>query len=158
MTKRPVPEEFKEIIEMQASLLQKMKDDGLQNIKKFFKRIFDEIPNLKSITFQGYTPYFNDGDICEYHLSMDYPNIQFIDGTNGIGGDDNFECEPPWKWEEEKSKYSAEQLKRFTEYKQAKNYLILLYGVEEMCKLTFGDHAQITVTQDDIQIDEYNHD
>jgi hypothetical protein len=34
-----------------------------------YKEIFDNFSHVEKIRIIGYTPYFNDGDVCEYRLS-----------------------------------------------------------------------------------------
>ncbi len=44
-----------------------------------FKTIFEQAPKLKSFGWTQYTPYFNDGDTCEFGVHFDYP---YINGAN----------------------------------------------------------------------------
>jgi hypothetical protein len=37
-----------------------------------FKEIFESAPKLKSFGWTQYTPYFNDGDTCEFGTNIDY--------------------------------------------------------------------------------------
>lgn len=55
--------------------------------EKFFKdnsrAIFDKYPNLASFSWNQYTPYFNDGEPCEF--SADYEHLTI----NGMDSCDN---------------------------------------------------------------------
>jgi hypothetical protein len=44
-----------------------------------FVDLFKQAPNLKSFGWTQYTPYFNDGDTCEFSIHFDYP---YINGVN----------------------------------------------------------------------------
>jgi len=46
-------------------ILQKGKD----LLKKGLNVIFEEYPNIDSISWNQYTPYFNDGDPCEFSVN-----------------------------------------------------------------------------------------
>lgn len=65
---------------------EKAKAEMLETAKANFKdcaqEIFNEHPILKSFSWTQYTPYFNDGDACEFSVHTDYPRIKFY-GENG---------------------------------------------------------------------------
>lgn len=44
----------------------KMAKDGKMLIEQAFKDFFATNPEVSAIYWQQYTPYFNDGDICEF--------------------------------------------------------------------------------------------
>ena len=44
-----------------------------------FTELFAQAPDLKSFGWTQYTPYFNDGDSCEFGVHLDYP---YINGTD----------------------------------------------------------------------------
>lgn len=41
------------------------------------KSVFENHPDLKSFSWTQYTPYFNDGDTCEFSAHTDDPYIQY---------------------------------------------------------------------------------
>ena len=51
-----------EIKEMQS----KFREQGQELIREAFKEFFQNYPNVKSIWWEQYTPYFNDGEPCEF--------------------------------------------------------------------------------------------
>lgn len=49
-------------------------------INEVVQAIFNEMPDVNVMAVQGYTPYFNDGDICEWSIatSVDYYNLDDV--------------------------------------------------------------------------------
>jgi len=55
----------------------------LQNeFPTMFVDLFKQAPNLKSFGWTQYTPYFNDGDTCEFSVHLDYPYFNGIDSED----------------------------------------------------------------------------
>lgn len=104
-------------------------------LNKEIMEIFDSDMELKSIAFQAYTPYFNDGDTCYYGVRCDEP---IINGTI-----DAYEVD----WDEYKSWVNRDSVQRFID---------LIYKIEncgeDICKTIFGDHVEVTFarTEDDL--------
>ncbi len=48
--------------------------------QKGTKELFEENPGLKSFSFQGYSPYFNDGEDLIFSAYTDCPDINGEDG------------------------------------------------------------------------------
>lgn len=133
--------------------------------------------------WQQYTPYFNDGDVCEF--SVGAPWIRTVDDDEDADACDLEASrlhptlgDVAYKWvefnEKEKAEYRAKWHTSYTpsgEYKRIEKEskysdlleLILKLKVdageyEDAMYDAFGDHAQVTVTKTGIQIDEYDHD
>jgi len=49
---------------------------------KIFKPIFESIPELETISWTQYTPYFNDGDDCIFTIHSDIP---YLNGRDDYG-------------------------------------------------------------------------
>jgi phage host-nuclease inhibitor protein Gam len=133
---------------MNKSEIQKLKNEiksKREELKSFcqeqFKlggeELFEQNPTLKSFSFKGFIPYFNDGDTCEYSADIDYPDI------NGESGYDI-------EYDEDKKELIPLQEK-------VKDFLQNFD--DEFYESVFGSHAEVTVTKDQIKIKEYtNHD
>ena len=64
-----------EIKQKQAEIkrLQKeLQDKSSEIFLSSFKNLFEETPKLKSFAWSQYTPYFNDGETCEFSANVDY--------------------------------------------------------------------------------------
>lgn len=116
--------------------LKKSVENFLESISEINETIFNEItshifqefPDIESFRFTGYTPGFNDGDACEFTLTIDYCSIDLKDKTQ--------------KFDE--SKYQE------TIYK----YLNLM--PESFYHTHFGNNVAVTITADDVTVEDYD--
>lgn len=58
-----------EIVKSRNELLSKIRKDGETALKETFKEVFDEFPELKSIRWTQYTPYWCDGGACFFRVN-----------------------------------------------------------------------------------------
>lgn len=108
-------------------------------IKGVFMEVFEIHPEIERISWCQFTPYFNDGDPCVF----DIHDIHFL--TKDDPKDMKDEHLYDWHYD----------IKRFPALKSLNN---LLHSSEEMLLMLFGDHCQITVTRDGIDVEEFEHD
>jgi hypothetical protein len=57
---------FNELKEMKAAYDRKLQQEGEAAVKDAFKDLFDKFPEVRSVVWCQYTPYFNDGDTCTF--------------------------------------------------------------------------------------------
>lgn len=128
-----------------------------------------DVESVKAIRWEQYTPYFNDGDICEF--SVYDAEIKLADGDEDTGErDDGFLSTysvelrggPVEKYSSEIGNW--EPTGKVFERHPAHGPL------EELNKLTgsgafdnaledlFGDHARVLVKRDGIEVESYEHD
>lgn len=66
-----------------AALIEDVKKPLIEEIRKnfpsYFKELFEENPNVENFGWSQYTPYFNDGDTCEFTVHTDYICINDFD-------------------------------------------------------------------------------
>jgi hypothetical protein len=149
-----------------------------------FTELFAEAPNLKSFGWTQFTPYFNDGNSCEFGVNFDYP---YINGSNEDYDEEsdisikiydykNLETEEDVRINDEvaeKVGYTWYKGKRIgerglyydTNYDEAAAKAVdqikeVLNSIpEDFFKDLFGDHAKITLHADgSIEVEEYEHD
>lgn len=127
------------------------------------KEFFDENPELKSFGWNQYTPYFNDGDTCEFSANTDYIYIngEHVDDCDWI----NEKTVTNWgKWnnttkvyegrvEIDNDKWNKSLSDITTEIKD-----FLGHFEDDFFISQFGDHSEITVTREGIDISDYEHD
>jgi hypothetical protein len=100
------------------------------------KALFAKHPKMQSFSWRQYTPYFNDGDECEFSAHTDDPNI------NG---------ESEWDGENRNSREWMAIHEDVTELLKAID--------EESLKEMFGDHCEVIATRDGaVNVEEYSHD
>lgn len=119
--------------QLKVSALQKEFQNLFQDRVKV---VFDAVPALEKIEIIQYTPYFMDGDACEFSIS----SVSFYDDVEESHG-----------YEEDFTSPSEQQV-----LKEALNKFI--YQNEELMKSMYGDHAIISITREGTEIDEYEHD
>ena len=114
-------------------------------MKKDFKKFFEDNPDIQAIKWVQYTPYFNDGDPCEFRVGdFSFCNTDdkevlsdvWYDWYNGDGEDPIISNNRTDAFE---SSY-------------------LSSAAEDVMLATFGDHAEIIATIDGFQVEHYDHD
>lgn len=130
-----------------AALKKKMSDlrkEMETAAKDFFKTasktLFDENPKLESFGWSQYTPYFNDGDTCEFSANTDYEAVS----VNGMSqwGEEWPEDEKEAKEIEKLSKVVSKFLNQFED--------------DDFEKM-FGDHVEVTVTRKGVKTEGHDH-
>ena len=127
------------------------------------KDVFDKNPRLESFSWNQYTPYFNDGDTCVFSANTDYLKIngEYADDSDWISentvtswGTYNRETKKyEGRVEVPNESYDAE-LDKVTQ--EIKDFLCLFD--DDFYIRKFGDHSEITVTKEGIEVEEYEHD
>lgn len=130
------------------------------NAKVLFRQasgtLFTEYPNLIAYGWTQYTPYFNDGDTCEFGSNHDDPGIvltsdlsEFTDGTFDI---DEFDI-----YDFYKSSYSADKRDPADNKAiDAVREFLRLFDDDDMYGM-FGDHRVIKITRDGVEVEDYDH-
>jgi hypothetical protein len=108
--------------------------------------VFAKHPRLKSFGWSQYTPYWCDGDVCEFSAMNDYPDI--VLSGNDMEGDIEI-CEghaDARSLTYEEDKVICEDVKDF------------LGGFDDDDLLMmFEDHATVTVTRESVEVSECEH-
>lgn len=131
-------------------------------------------PNVVEYGWRQYTPYFNDGDVCEFgvhelwvrttlddedkdtyelEVSSWHPTLgteRYIQGDvipSKYGYGHSY---GPGRWEHKENPFPETT-------KLAERVAEVIGGAEVTLLEWFGDHAEITITKDGIQVDEYDH-
>lgn len=143
--------------------------------------LFDNHPIVEEIWWTQYTPYFNDGDACEfgvgemfYRLTRDEDACEY-EGTN-VASLANLETYKEYSrngnadyWEkrirQEENKRASwiplgldSFLEDFEAFQRAVNSIS-----EDVMKATFGDHVRVSISRNAegkavVSVDEYDHD
>lgn len=133
------------------------------NFKDLFVGFFEKHPAVECIGWTQYTPYFNDGDTCEFNVHdfgyrtfADADNDQYIWGGSVTGRYWDYPTRTYVVGLTEDQialGYTEEMCADWNELDSA------LRGIpDDIYEDLFGDHAQITVTREGVTVDEYEHD
>jgi len=152
----------------------KMIEEGKKVLTEGFKAYLDKYPQVGSLTWSQYTPYFNDGDSCVFSRNDIYAlPLAKQEGDEDDDEDDYPEGrhmflldydikEPPgeknrWTWKDRPYKPVPGMTEE--EVKQAAADLALFEKIpDEVFLDVFDDHVEVTVTRDGIDVEEYSHD
>jgi hypothetical protein len=129
----------------------------------FYKYIFEKYPTLESFGWTQYTPYFNDGDATIFSVNTDYISIndEYVDDAKWASEVNVIN----WgTWNRELKVYEGRVDEPNTNYDpiltSASNEITNFLGNfdNEFYLSKFGDHAEITVTRNGVDISDYDHD
>lgn len=112
-----------EIKNLKKELTQKAKD----GLMVCLKELFEQHPEVKSLHFTAYTPYFNDGDECTFLCGAHYATFN----------------------EDEDAEVSSDVTDIF--------HGALAQLDNDTWKDIVGDHALVTITPQGINVAEYDH-
>jgi flagellin-like hook-associated protein FlgL len=130
----------------------KKKKEEISKIKKeveviakeaFFsgvKDLFKNHEDLAGIKWSQYTPYFNDGDSCEFGSHNHDANIILKSDDESL---EEADC-----WHERANDAPA--------VKAAVDFMVN-FDDDDMYAL-FGDHVQVTVSEKGVEVEDYEHD
>lgn len=150
---------FDAAIEEMAAAKREAAERGKELIESVIGKFFDDNPRAKIVSWEQYTPYFNDGDVCAF--GMREVNV-FIDGISN-------ESDSDWDWLpyvpsgrgtsdwsrkvwdewEARSEEDKDAIIRATEFASK------LASVEEFLEAAFGDHVRITARREGIFVEGY---
>lgn len=124
---------FAPFIEAKKALDEKIKAEGEKSVKSFFKEFFEKRPDVYGVKWNQYTPYFNDGEPCVFRVGTiaTYLNKEDFENVD----------KDIWEFEV----YGEEPETSLNE-------------VEDILLAVFGDHAQVSVTREKIEVEVYDHD
>lgn len=103
-----------------------------------FKELFDKYPNAESISWNQYTPYFNDGDECIFSVH-----------------NDNLEVNNQQSWDLDEDSEVYGEFEAIEE-----DFKTVLQTIpDDFYRDLFGDHVQVTINKNGtIDTEEYDHD
>jgi len=147
---------IEDVVQMQKDLDAKLAQFGQDAILPRAQAVLANFPEAEAVTWDQYTPYFNDGDACTFSVG-DFWAIKAgglkeieeeglypeelsidIDGSHGLSYQ---ECKPL---------YEA----------HAKKFAPLAEIPESILEKVFGDHVRVTLKRDETKftVEEYEHD
>jgi hypothetical protein len=154
-TIQDVVAEVKAVEEQKTALLANMKATGAPIFRQLFDECFAAHPEVLGFRWTQYTPYFNDGDACRFGVHE--IRVKLAGNEKDTGDyEDGFTEYSGWS-------YSADYRQKFP---AAESYATAVRGIHEgvaalgkdAMETLFGDHAEVTVTREGIEVDEYSHD
>lgn len=150
---------FDKLLNEQRELQKKFQTTAQALFKETTKEFFDKNPNVTGIVWTQYTPYFNDGDTCEFGVNdatftnaPDPENIRWDeyegDEETAADGSEIF----TWGgWGDVPEGLNVEMCRAFSR-------MICSSEMEDVMKAMFGDHVKVVATREGFDVDDYDHD
>lgn len=163
---------FEQLIADQAELQRKFQTQAQGLFKDITKEFFEKNPGITGVVWTQYTPYFNDGDTCEFSVG----DATFTNAPVDELGDvrwGEYEGETEGVWAADNIGYVLESDREY--YQDTKNAILAAGGVdaescllfskamgssemEDVMQAMFGDHVKVIATRDGFDVEEYEHD
>lgn len=167
-----IKEQFDSMIENQRSLVKSFQEQSQKLFKTVAKDFFDHNPGITAIKWTQYTPYFNDGETCEFRVnSPTFTNATLDELENVSYGEYDGEVEGVWATEYSISrilssdssydKETADLIRKCggvdAEYCDLFTEMLGCSEMENVFLAMFGDHVQVILTREGFQVDGYDH-
>lgn len=134
----------------------------IEELAPIMQAVLDD-PTIVEFGWTQYTPYFNDGDVCEFGVNT--PWYRTVEDSDDH---DEYELELPYhptigtrRWNRQKMTYESVRLspERLETAKRCEALDKALRGGEfdDVLLNSFGDHAEVIVRKDGIQVNHYSH-
>lgn len=150
---------FDKLLDEQRELQKKFQATAQALFKETTKEFFDKNANITAIVWTQYTPYFNDGDTCEFSVNeptfTNAPDPESVrwgeyDGDEEVAADGSeiFAWE---SWGEPPEGINVNMCEAFGRMIQSSE-------MEDVMKAMFGDHVKVVATREGFDVDDYDHD
>jgi hypothetical protein len=149
---------MKQLTALKTTLEEKLKEvqnQGKQAISEAFVEFFEKCPDVEAVRWSQYAPYFNDGDACEF--SVHELEVRLKD-------EEDFADQWSLNYELNKSKHGG----AFNREVDVEHPVVKILepisdalqssAMSSTMEAIFGNHVQVTVTRDGMEIDEHDHD
>lgn len=156
----------------------KIKQRPLEEFAPILQAVLDD-ESIVEFGWHQYTPHFNDGDPCEFGVGSPwFRTVQNVAASKPADGEDDGEDDgETWQlelcsnttlgerrrtWNREKKDweygdYVGTDAARYDRCQALKDAMGS-GAFDEVLLAAFGDHAEVTVKRDGIQVDFYSHD
>lgn len=138
-----------------AAVRQQAETEGKKAVHDGLLSLFEKHPTLAEVSWAQYTPYFNDGEPCEFSVNDPYFKLttDAEDGEEGWEGEDgygtwNARYDPKWNGPDP---HIYADIEAFAS-------VIKSDEMEQALEMAFGDHSRIIATREGIEVEEYDHD
>lgn len=163
---------FEQLLKDQAELQRKFQEQAQSMFKEITKEFFTKNPGITGIVWTQYTPYFNDGDTCEFMVNgATFTNAPVDELEDVRYGEYEGETEGVWACEDVGHVLTTDR----PYYKETQDLIKAAGGVDPVsCKLMsdaicsgemedvmqamFGDHVKVIATREGFDVQDFDHD
>lgn len=144
--------EFDKVVEEIKTLRAELTEKFKVVVKNFFNTTFKQFPELESVCWHQYTPYWNDGEPCEFRY-YGFNRIEFNKEMTFNTYQSKQQTDCVWEWDDLVYYNKNEPIY------QALNVIDNFFNEnDELMEEMLGDHLEVTVTRDGIDVSDYDHD
>lgn len=164
-------EKFDQLLADQAELKRKFQEQAQEMFKGITKEFFDKNPGVQAIVWTQYTPYFNDGETCEFNVNdptfTNSPNGEDVSPWGEYEGKDDsiWACQNVSYVLESDRSYYKEEANRINaaggvdaDSCSAFERMLMSSEMEDVFLAMFGDHVKVIATRDGFDVEDYDHD
>lgn len=163
-------EQFDKLLEEQKELSKRFQEKAQELFKETTKEFFDKNPAITAVIWAQYTPYFNDGDTCEFGVNE--PHFTNAEGEQmnyisrwgvyegdeeGVWSSESWALTSDSEWAKKarsKMDMSGIDLASISKF----SGMIQSSEMEDVMEAMFGDHVRVVATRDGFDVDDHDHD
>ena len=155
-----IEETIKDFTEFYENLTSQLKQKGTEKLKEVFKLFWEKNPEVKTISWTQYAPYFNDGDACIFRVNEVY--FSNSENPEQVDEDDDLYDEETGVWMAS-AWYFGWWKKEYPDRKipinmdNAKNLGDFLQSnaMRDIMEMMFGPDNRVIATRDGFKTEEY---
>lgn len=151
-----------EIISKMETLRSELKTTGEKLFKEGSQELFDLFPQLEAFSWTQYTPYFMDGDPCEFSANTNYLNVKLNEGGPIPEDEDEaqeweYDGNIPWELTAKPDGPYFREPTDDSEVAMLAVYRLTNSIDEDTLRDLFGDHVRVVVSREGIDVEDYDH-
>ena len=132
---------------------------GQEIFKLAFKEFFDANPTVTVVGWRQFTPYFNDGDACEFGCYAEYAFVSNAPDYERIEfGEYHDDDETVWIEDPDYGDLNEELIPSSVSANSHTLRKLLSKISDDVFLDMFGDHVQVFATREGFDVQEYSHD
>jgi hypothetical protein len=148
--------EIESFIEIARQAEEELQRSCKNTLKTVFQKFWERNPEVNSIIWFQYAPYFNDGDPCEFSVHDPlFSNASEEEDIDEIRWDYEGENEEIWCWENY-GNLPDKVGQNFESDTKALSSFLCSFATEGTMKLMFGSDSRVVATRAGFQTSDYS--
>ena len=144
-------------------MMKKVQESMKESMKDIFKTFFDTHPDVKTVHWTQYAPYFNDGDECVFSVHEPYftaTHPSELDVREHAWGEEDEGIIEKRIWDAESRRRipNPDVSPQLITDMQTMSRIIQSDVNEGVMRAMFGDHVWVKAHRDGFDVDDYDHD
>ena len=148
-------DKLKEFEKQKQNLIKALRKD----LKGVLKELFANIPEIKTIYWTQYTPYFMDGDECIFGINeimVSNTDKVFVSYPEDLKDYLEEEDSEENLWADYASSVSKKLVSSADSRKTLRDFVSIIHRSESLIKEVFGDHVRVIGTKSGFRIEDYS--